>query len=206
MAMFSWKNIKDTYNDKVKNSNSAGDKTLGILEVVGKSIVSGATAVAKEIPTIVNNMADTASDRSKQNADRVLRDSNSSQENREKAQAYLEKHSEIKEKIQEGKQKLKDSSTGYFDQDSIRSREIDNYKLKLKQLEKDLKKYQERMKHLVESQRELAIQLSKTLDDEQKIKEQNRFDQLNEVLVQYESQIAQTEAEIKKYSKKLEGY
>ena len=56
--MFSWKNIKDTYTDKVKNSYSTGDKALGILEVVGKSIVSGATAVVKEIPTLVNNMVD----------------------------------------------------------------------------------------------------------------------------------------------------
>lgn len=204
--MFSWKNIKDTYTEKVKNSDSTGDKTLGILEVVGKSIVSSVTVVVKELPAIANSMADSASDDSKKKATRVLNDSNSSHENKEKAQAYLDRHSEIKEKIRESKRNIKESSTGYFDQDNIRSREAECYSLKLAQLETSLENFHEKAKHYEEKKQKILTQLNTIVNEDQKAKEQETLDQLDNILTQYKLKIRETETEIEKFSKRLEGY
>ena len=63
--MFSWKNIKETYEDKVKFA-SGTDKLLGIGEVLGKSVVGGATALAKNLPEMTANMEHYASKRNNQ--------------------------------------------------------------------------------------------------------------------------------------------
>lgn len=47
--MFTWKNIKETWEDKVTYGLDTKEKTLGVLEVVGKSVVSLGTEIGKEI-------------------------------------------------------------------------------------------------------------------------------------------------------------
>lgn len=83
--MFSWKNIKETYEDKVKFA-SGTDKLLGIGEVLGKSVVGGATALAKNLPEMTENMEHYASKRNNQrNLDSInerLKDKSLSDEER----------------------------------------------------------------------------------------------------------------------------
>ena len=203
--MFSWKNIKDTYTEKVKNSHSAGDKTLGILEVVGKSLVSGTTAVVKEIPTLVNTMVDQSSDQTKRNADKILKDSNSSLESKEKARAYLEKHDSIKEKIKEHKDKIEHSSTHYFDQNNIQNREKNDYEKKISSAERCINKYTEQIKKLEEKKKNLEQRLTE-VDGTEALKHKEDIDKLSNALVEYNYKVDKNQKDIEKYTKKLELY
>lgn len=203
--MFSWKNIKDTYTDKVKNSYSTGDKALGILEVVGKSIVSGTTAVVKEIPTLVNNMVDESSNQAKKNADRILKDSDSSSESKEKAQAYLEKHDSIKERVKEHKDKIEQSSTHYFDQNNIEKREKDDCEKRISNAEKYVDKYNEQIKKLEEKKQILEQKLTE-LDSTETLKCKEDIDKISNALVDYTYKVNKHRKDIEKYTKKLELY
>lgn len=108
--MFSWENIKDTYKEKVKKTDSVGDKTLGVLEVIGKSIVSGATVVVKEVikeaPLMKAKQAEKAHAQSKEKAEQVLKDPNASYESKEKAEFFLKNYESTKEKLRKTKAKI----------------------------------------------------------------------------------------------------
>lgn len=112
--MFSWGNIKDTYKEKVKKNDSVGDKTLGVLEVIGKSIVSGATVVVKEIikeaPLMKAKQAEKAHAQSKERAEQVLKDPNASYESKEKAKFFLKNYAITKEKLRKTKAKIQAES------------------------------------------------------------------------------------------------
>ena len=93
--MFSWQNIKDTYEEKVKYGSGL-DKVLGIAEVVGKSVVAGTTAVAKEIPDAIINQ----SEQNIRKANRALKNDSLDDDSRDR----LEHH---KVKMQEGIENMK---------------------------------------------------------------------------------------------------
>ena len=48
--MFSWKNIKTTIQ-KIVNGENNTEKALGVAEVIGKTIASGGSAIAKSNTT-----------------------------------------------------------------------------------------------------------------------------------------------------------
>ena len=107
--IFSWKEIKTAFNEKVVNGTDAKEVTLGVLEVVGKSLVAGTTEIAK---TAVNQVMDEfkgggtgmaskvydTMDNHERKMNEIMNDPNSSQEQRSLAQAKLEELSKKKDK------------------------------------------------------------------------------------------------------------
>ena len=203
--MFSWKNIKDTYNEKVKNSDSTGDKALGILEVFGKSIVSGTTAVVKEIPSLVNQIVDEKSNETKGRAEKILNDSNSSSEKKEKAREYLENHNDIKQKLKENKQKIEQSSLQHLDANNIEKWEKSNSEKKISNAERCINKYTEQIKKLEQKKQTLEQRLT-NLDATEVIKCQEDIDKVSNALVDYIYKVNKNQKDIEKYTKKLEVY
>lgn len=63
--MFSWKNIKETWQDKVTYGLDGKEKTLGVLEVVGKSVVSLGTGAGKLAKEAIQQKYDSLSDEQK---------------------------------------------------------------------------------------------------------------------------------------------
>lgn len=116
--IFSWKEIKTAFNEKVVNGTDAKEVTLGVLEVVGKSLVAGTTEIAK---TAVNQVMDEfkgggtgmaskvydTMDNHERKMNEIMNDPNSSQEQRSLAQAKLEELSKKKEEfIEKRKEQL----------------------------------------------------------------------------------------------------
>lgn len=202
--MFSWKNIKDTYAEKVKNSESTADKTLGVLEVVGKSLVSGATVVVKELPSFAYNMADISSDNTKERAQKVLNSSTSSAEEKEKAQEYLSKHDDFKEQIKANKRQAQGS--GYFDQDNIKNREKERFSNKITQLQQEIVSLEKKAEDLNSLRNRNSTELTGDLEDENQQKLSKLIEQISNTIVQIEAKIENNKTEIKNLQKRLEGY
>lgn len=106
-SMFSWKNIKDTFNDKVINGADAKEKTLGTLEVLGKSVVSGAVGLGK---FTANNLMDeltkanrNLADKNEKSLKELSKDSSLTYEERQELEAKIEKFQENKVRILEGR-------------------------------------------------------------------------------------------------------
>lgn len=63
--MFSWKNIKETWTDKVTYGLDGKEKALGVLEVLGKSVVSVGTGAGKIAKEAIQQKYDSLSDEQK---------------------------------------------------------------------------------------------------------------------------------------------
>jgi chromosome segregation ATPase len=204
--MFSWKNIKDTFNEKVKNSDSAGDKALGILEVVGKSLVSGTTAVVKEIPNLVTQAVDEKSKETKKRSEQILNDPNSSDESKEKARDYLDnKHDDIRQKVKEQKEKNEQSSLRNLDFINIEQREKSSYERKITNAERCINKYIEQSQKLEQKKENLELKLVNLVGDEL-IKCQEDIAKISTALTDYDYKINKNHKDIEKYKTKLELY
>lgn len=202
--MFSWKNIKDTYAEKVKNSESTADKTLGVLEVVGKSLASGVTVVVKEIPSIIVSIAEDAIDETKQKANIALNKSTTSDEVREKAQDFLDEYGNKKQQISESKEKLK--GFVYFDQENIREREKKRFTQKVAQLQKDIVAIDGHVEKLRLQKDQKSSELTGCLEDELQQKLLESIEQLSSAIIEMETKIENKKTDIENYSKRLEGY
>lgn len=79
--MFSWNDIKKTYQNEVQDAygDNVG-KVFGLAKVLGMSAVAGATAVVKNAPEIAERALDSTS----KTYDRKLRDDSLSYEQRER--------------------------------------------------------------------------------------------------------------------------
>lgn len=66
--MFSWNDIKKTYQDEVEFNDGVG-KIFGMAKLLGKSAVAGATVVAKNAPAVLETALETRS----QQIDRELK-------------------------------------------------------------------------------------------------------------------------------------
>ncbi len=110
--IFSWKEIKTAFNEKVVNGTDAKEVTLGVLEVVGKSLVAGTTEIAK---TAVNQVMDEfkgggtgmaskvydAMDSNEKKLNEIIDNPDSTQEQRSSAKAKLDELSKKKEEFVE---------------------------------------------------------------------------------------------------------
>ncbi|MHA3093331.1 magnesium transporter CorA family protein [Acinetobacter brisouii] len=201
--MFSWKNIKNTYNEKVKNSTSSGEKALGILEVVGKSLVSGATVVVKEAPSILTEIASTSGTIAKKNAQNTLKNSESTLEDKQKARAYLDKHDSIQNRLDQNRQKIKNSKLNSFDQDKIEKREIENYSLKISDSRKLIKNLQEKISNLVLERDSFEL---RSTTEEESVLIQNKIDKINNLIDTYKNIIKQNQESIRKYEEIISSY
>ena len=171
--MFSWKNIKDTFNDKVKNSESTKDKTLGLAEVIGKTVVAGATKLAQEAPSLLLNLSEANNDQIKKNAKEVINDPNETIENKQKAKSYLNNIENIQSDINERKQGLDNyrKSFNYADRQTKEQNKEENKEFienKISSLEAVKKIVTKRMKNLRRDKFELnqAINNFKNIDEE----------------------------------------
>lgn len=170
--MFSWKNIKDTFNDKVKNSESTKDKTLGLAEVIGKTVVAGATKLAQEAPSLLLNLAEANNDQIKKNAKEVINDPNETIENKQKAKNYLNNIENIQSDINERKQGLDNYRKifNYADRQTKEQNKEENKESienKISSLEAVKKTVTKRMKNLRRDKFELnqAINNVKNIDE-----------------------------------------
>ena len=202
--MFSWKNIKDTYAEKVKNSDNTSDKTLGVLEVVGKSFASGVTVVVKEIPSIFVSMAEDAIDETKQKANKALNRSTTSDEVRETAQNFLDEYDNKKQQISESKEKLK--GFVYFDQENIREREKERFAQKVVQLQKDIIHIDEQVQQLKLQKEQKSSELTNDLEDELQQNLLESIERLSSATSRLETKIKDKKSDIENYLKRLEGY
>lgn len=172
--MFSWKNIKDTFNDKVKNSESTKDKTLGLAEVIGKTVVAGATKLAQEAPSLLLNLAEANNDQIKKNAKEVINDPNETIENKQKVKSYLNNIENIQSDINERKQGLDNyrKSFNYADRQTKEQNKEENKESienKISSLEAVKKTVTKRMKNL----RRDKFELNQSINNVKNIDEKN---------------------------------
>lgn len=102
--MYSFKNIKATFHEKVKNANTKADMALGIGEVVGKSLVSTTTAIIREAPNLmISSIEDT------------MRKGNQAIKNDSLDEDQIERFADFKEQAQGDIETLKGySNHGFF--------------------------------------------------------------------------------------------
>ena len=115
--MFSWKNIKTTIRQKIVNGENNTEKALGVAEVIGKTIASGGSAIAKATPHVISHLMND-----------VIKNSNDD-DKKEKAQNI---QNQMKNKINENE-----------NAPSSQDRELSE----LKKYEEQLKKIQLEIKH-----------------------------------------------------------
>lgn len=141
--MFSWKNIKTTIRQKVVNSENNTEKVLGVAEAVGKTIVLGASTVAKVTPHIISDLMDTVI----QNSD----------DDNKKAQAQ-----DIKNQM---KDRIKENNKTSISQDNELSA-LQKYVKKLESIQEQIKNYEKTEKINDRKMAEIFLKLETASEDE----------------------------------------
>lgn len=136
--IFSWKEIKTAFNEKVVNGTDAKEVTLGVLEVVGKSLVAGTTEIAK---TAVNQVMDEfkgggtgmaskvydAMDTHEKKLNEIMNDPDSTQEQRSSAKAKLEELSKKKEEfVEKRKEQLEQAESKLLERRNDVEKSLEN--------------------------------------------------------------------------------
>lgn len=206
--MFSWKNIKDTFNDKVKNSESTKDKTLGLAEVIGKTVVAGATKLAQEAPSLLLNLAESNNDQIKKNAKIIINDPNETNENKQKAKSYLNNIENMQSNINEKKQDLNSyrKSFSYADRETKKQKEEKNNESienKISSLEAVKKTITERMKNL----RRDKFELNQSINIIENVNEKNLINQkisdIDANYINYEKELYNLNKNLEKLNKRI---
>lgn len=173
--MYSFKNIKATFHEKVKNANTKADMALGIGEVVGKSLVSATTAIIRETPNLmINSIEDT------------MRKGNQAIKNDSLGEDQIEKFSNFKEQAQGDIETLKGySNHGFFQAistEAIENREREKLEkqieIEVSRLEKLLLTFEE----LSETIDEMQTNDETILDDETAGTDSELSDKLRELV------------------------
>lgn len=173
--MYSFKNIKATFHEKVKNANTKADMALGIGEVVGKSLVSATTAIIRETPNLmINSIEDT------------MRKGNQAIKNDSLDEDQIERFSNFKEQAQGDIETLKGySNHGFFQAistEAIENREREKLEkqieIEVSRLEKLLLTFEE----LSETIDEMQTNDETILDDETAGTDSELSDKLRELV------------------------
>lgn len=173
--MYSFKNIKATFHEKVKNANTKADMALGIGEVVGKSLVSATTAIIRETPNLmINSIEDT------------MRKGNQAIKNDSLGEDQIERFSNFKEQAQGDIETLKGySNHGFFQAistEAIENREREKLEkqieIEVSRLEKLLLTFEE----LSETIDEMQTNDETILDDETAGTDSELSDKLRELV------------------------
>lgn len=144
--MFSWKNIKTTIRQKVVNGENNTEKALGIAEVIGKTIVSGGSAIVKATPHVMSHLMTD-----------VINNTNDD-EKRAKAQ-------DLKNQMNEKIEKNKSSASS---QDRELS-ELQKYEEKLQKVQAEIKAYEEAEKKLDARMEDIFLKLDQASEEEKLI-------------------------------------
>ena len=206
--MFSWKNIKDTFNDKVTNSESTKDKTLGLAEVIGKTVVAGATKLVQEAPSLLLNLAEANNDQIKKNAKEIINDPNETIENKQKAKIYLNNIENIQTDINEKKQGLDNYRKifNYADRETKEQKKEENKESienKISSLEAVKKTVTKRMKNLRRDKFELnqSIKNFKNIDEENLIIQ--KISDIDTNYINYEKELYNLNKNLEKIKKRM---
>ncbi len=136
--MFSWKNIKTTIRQKIVNGENNTGKALGVAEVIGKTIASGGSAIAKATPHVISHLMND-----------VIKNSNDD-DKKEKAQNI---QNQMKNKINEN-----ENSPSSQDRELS---ELKKYEEQLKKIQLEIKHYEAAEKRADAKMNEIFLKLGK---------------------------------------------
>lgn len=142
--MFSIKNIKATFNEKIKNSDSKTEMAVGVAEVAGKSLVAGATALVYHSPDIAIQVLE---DKIKQ-TNKFIKDGKVDEEDAKRFKELSKETQKRMDKFSQSRSEKEKRLLYALSNEAIEKREIKKMQDKIRSNHENIKNLQEELEKL----------------------------------------------------------
>lgn len=196
--MFSFKNIKATFNEKVKNSENKTEMAVGVAEVAGKGLLAGATALVYHAPDFMMYAVESQVKK----GERAIKEGRMSDDN---AELFREKSVAVKEKADNLVQSRADDTKGFWhflSNEATEQREVNRIKKHIQKEEKLIEELQENLKLLNNADKELADRLQDLIDNNG---DSNEITEINQKISDNAQRVSEINNDIAKTMSRLEN-
>lgn len=196
--MFSFKNIKATFNEKVKNSENKTEMAVGVAEVAGKGLLAGATALVYHAPDFMMYAVESQVKK----GERAIKEGRMSDDN---AELFREKSVAVKEKVDSLVQSRADDTKGFWhflSNEATEQREVNRIKKHIQKEEKLIEELQENLKLLNNADKELADRLQDLIDNNG---DSNEITEVNQKISDNTQRVSEINNDIAKTMSRLEN-
>lgn len=196
--MFSFKNIKATFNEKVKNSENKTEMAVGVAEVAGKGLLAGATALVYHAPDFMMYAVESQVKK----GERAIKEGRMSDDN---AELFREKSVAVKEKADNLVQSRADDTKGFWhflSNEATEQREVNRIKKHIQKEEKLIEELQENLKLLNNAEKELADKLQDLIDNNG---DSDEIEEINQKISDNTQRVSEINNDIAKTMSRLEN-